>query len=155
MLQQGQPFLWPIQPMKLLRFFLGYPGFLWPFGAAAFYALAALTWRYLQPGADQLSNFSQLKAAWILPMFARNLVMLTIVAGALHLILYWRRVQGSRFKYNSRWPSTSSKAFLFNDQVQGQRVLESRQRRHRLDAVRGPHVVGLRQRLGALHHATE
>ncbi len=110
-LGKAQPFAWPIQPRKLLRFFLGFPGFLWPFGAAAFYGLAALTWQYLQPGADQLSNFSQLRAGWILPMFARNLVMLLMVAGTLHLILYWRRVQGTRFKYNSRWPSTSSKAF--------------------------------------------
>ena len=50
-------------------------------------------------------------------MFARNYIMLAIVAGTLHGILYWRRVQGSRFKYNSRWPSTESKAFLFRDQV--------------------------------------
>ena len=111
-----QPFSWPIQPRKLLKFFLGFPGFLWPIGAAAYYGLAALTWRYLQPGADQLSNFSVLSAEWILPMFARNVVMLVIVAGSLHLVLYRRRVQGTRFKYNSRWPS-SGKTFLFNDQV--------------------------------------
>ena len=116
-LGKAQPFVWPFQPKKLLQFLLGFPGFLWPFGAIAFYGLAAVTWHYLQPGADQLSNFSELRASWILPMFARNIVMLVFVAGSLHLILYWRRVQGTRFKYNSRWPSTNSKAFLFNDQV--------------------------------------
>jgi sterol desaturase/sphingolipid hydroxylase (fatty acid hydroxylase superfamily) len=116
-LGKAPPFIWPIQPRKILRFLLGFPGFLWPFGAAAYYGLAALTWYFLQPGADQLGNFSQLRAGWILPMYARNLVLLLVFAGALHLLLYWRRVQGTRFKYNSRWPSTSSKAFLFNDQV--------------------------------------
>ena len=116
-LGKALPFTWPIEPKKLLRFFLGFPGFLWPFGAAIHYGLAALTWQYLQPGADQLSTFSQLRADWILPMFARNLVMLLIVAGTLHFILYRRRVQGTRFKYNARWQSTSSKAFLFNNQV--------------------------------------
>ena len=115
-LTKAQPFVWPIQPRKLLQFLLGFPGFLWPLGAAAYYGLAALTWRYLQPGADQLSNFSQLSAEWILPMYARNVVMLVVVAGSLHVILYRRRTQGTRFKYNARWPSRS-KAFLFNDQV--------------------------------------
>ena len=116
-ISKAMPFAWPIQPKKLLRFFLGYPGFLWPFGAAAYYALSALTWRYLQPGADDLSNFSQLRVEWIVPMYARNLLMLVVTAGSLHLILYWRRVQGTRFKYNSRWPNTNSKAFKFGDQV--------------------------------------
>jgi sterol desaturase/sphingolipid hydroxylase (fatty acid hydroxylase superfamily) len=116
-LGKAMPFAWPVQPKKLLRFFLGYPGFLWPFGAAAYYVLGAVTWRYLQPGADDLSYFSQLRVEWIVPMYARNLLMLLATAGPLHLILYWRRVQGTRFKYNSRWPSTNSKAFLFSDQV--------------------------------------
>ena len=115
-LTKAQPFVWPIQPKKLLRFLLGFPGFLWPLGAVAYYGLAALTWRYLQPGADDLSSFSQLSAGWILPMYVRNVVMLLLVAGSLHLILYRHRVQGTRFKYNARWPS-SGKTFLFNDQV--------------------------------------
>jgi sterol desaturase/sphingolipid hydroxylase (fatty acid hydroxylase superfamily) len=115
-LGKAQPFVWPIQPRKLLGFFFGFPGFLWPLGAALHYGVAALTWYHLQPGADQLSNFSQLSASWILPMYLRNVAMLVAVAGTLHVLLYRRRVQGSRFKYNSRWQS-KSKTFLFNDQV--------------------------------------
>ena len=117
-LGKALPFAWPVQPRKLLRFFLGFPGFLWPFGAAAHYLLAALTWQYIQPGSARLSNFSQLSFGWIVPMYLRNLAMLLVVAGTLHVILYWRRMQGTRFKYNSRWPSTSSRAYLFNNQVQ-------------------------------------
>ena len=113
---RAQPFVWPIQPRKVLKFVLGFPGFLWPLGAALHYGVAALTWRFLQPGSDQLSNFSHLSAAWILPMYVRNVAMLVIVAGTLHILLYRRRVQGTRFKYNSRWQS-KSKTFLFNDQV--------------------------------------
>ena len=116
-LQKAQPFIWPIQPKKLLRFLLGFPGFLWPFGLVAYFGLGALTWYFLQPGSDNLSNFSQLSAGWILPMYLRNLALLLVVAGSLHLMFYWRRVQGTRFKYNSQWPSTNSKAFLFNNQV--------------------------------------
>ena len=116
-LGKALPFAWPVEWRKLVRFFLGFPGFLWPFGAAVHYLLGWATWQYLQPGADDLANFSQLRLEWIWPMFARNYIMLAIVAGTLHGILYWRRVQGTRFKYNSRWPSTDSKAFLFRNQV--------------------------------------
>ncbi|MCH2201662.1 MAG: sterol desaturase family protein [Fuerstiella sp.] len=116
-LGKALPFRWPVQPRELFRFFLGFPGFLWPFGAAAHYGLAAATWRFLQPGSGQLSHFSHLSAGWIVPMYLRNLVMLLLVAGTLHIILYWRRLQGTRFKYNSRWPGTHSKIFLFNNQV--------------------------------------
>ena len=112
-----QPFVWPVQPRKLLQFVFGFPGFLWPFGAVVHYGLGALTWNFLQPGAGQLENFSQLSVGWILPMYLRNVVMLLIVAGILHGILYWRRMQGCRFKYNSRWPGTSNRMFLFNNQV--------------------------------------
>ncbi len=116
-LQKGQPFTWPIQPKKLLSYFFGFPGFMWPFGVVAYYGLATLTWEFLQPGSDNLDNYLQLQAWWILPMWARNVAMLVIVAGTLHFVLYRRRVQGTRFKYNARWQSTSSKAFLFRSQV--------------------------------------
>ena len=116
-LGKALPFAWPIEWRKLLKFFLGYPGFLWPFGAALHYFVGWVTWTYLQPGADDVTTFSQFRLEWIWPMFVRNYVMLAIVAGSLHGILYWRRVQGTRFKYNSRWPTTNSKAFLFRDQV--------------------------------------
>jgi hypothetical protein len=49
-LRKTQPFAWPIQPRKLLRFLFGIPGFLWPFGAAVFYGLAALTWYFSSLG---------------------------------------------------------------------------------------------------------
>ena len=116
-LRPGQPFIWPPQPKKLLRYLMGFPGFLWPFGAAFYYGLAWLTWRFLQPGAPDLANFTQLRADWILPMYARNVVLLLVLAGVWHVVLYWRRPQGTRFKYNKRWLSKNSKAFLFKNQT--------------------------------------
>ena len=54
-LGKAMPFAWPIQPRKLAQFFLGFPGFLWPFGAALYYGLGTITWNYLQPGSDDLA----------------------------------------------------------------------------------------------------
>ncbi len=50
-------------------------------------------------------------------MYLRNVLLLLAFAGSLHFIFYLRRVQGTRFKYSSSWPSTKSKAFLFKNQV--------------------------------------
>ena len=110
-------FAWPPRPKAALRYLFGFPGFLWPSGLAFYTAIAALTWLYLQPGAGDLSSFSTLRADWIVPMYLRNAAFLLIIAGGWHLRLYWTRAQGTRFKYNSRWPSTNSKAFLFGNQV--------------------------------------
>ena len=116
-IKPGPIFTWPPQPKALLKFLFGFGGFLWPFGQAFFYGLATVTWLFLQPGADDLSGFAQLEVSWILPMYVRNVALLVIIAGAWHLRLYWKRAQGVRFKYNSRWLSTRNKAFLFGNQV--------------------------------------
>ena len=112
----GPIFSWPLRPKAITKFLFGFPGHLWPF-TALYIGLAIVTWLFLQPGADNLSRFSQLHPSWILPMYARNVAFLLLIAGAWHLRLYWARAQGTRFKYNGRWPSTRSKAFLFGNQV--------------------------------------
>jgi sterol desaturase/sphingolipid hydroxylase (fatty acid hydroxylase superfamily) len=117
----GGPFSWPLRPKALLRFLAGFPGYLWP-TPALHVGLAVLTWAFLQPGAGvlgggDLSALATLRPGWILLMFARNVALLLLIAGGWHLRLYYRRAQGTRFKYTSRWPATNSKAFLFRDQV--------------------------------------
>ena len=57
-LGKAMPFAWPPQPKKLAKFFLGFPGFLWPFGAALYYGLGYVTWNYLQPGAHDVTTVS-------------------------------------------------------------------------------------------------
>ena len=43
-LGKALPFAWPVEWRKLVRFFFGFPGFLWPFGAALHYLLGWVTW---------------------------------------------------------------------------------------------------------------
>ena len=79
--------------------------------------IAVLTWYFLQPGSQDLSQLATLRPGWALTMYARNIALLVVVAGGWHLRLYWKRAQGTRFKYTSRWPSTDNRAFLFGNQV--------------------------------------
>lgn len=76
-------FVWPpriLEGLKYLvsRAFLG--SLVIPFGA-----LAAITWYLLQPA---LERCVVLEAGWILQLFARNLMLMLIVAGGLHLYFY-------------------------------------------------------------------
>ena len=118
---------WRLSPRAAAKALFGWNGYLWPTRAADA-ALALLTWFVLQPGAGiwatqgaaqlaPLAPLAELRPGWILLMYARNVALLLIVAGGWHLRLYYRRAQGTRFKYTSRWPATDSKAFLFGHQV--------------------------------------
>jgi sterol desaturase/sphingolipid hydroxylase (fatty acid hydroxylase superfamily) len=121
-LGKGPIFSRPVRPKALLRFLFGFPGYLWP--ERLFYVgLAVLTWAFLQPGTGihavdgDLTALATLQPGWMLLMYARNIALLLLIAGGWHLRLYYKRAQGTRFKYTSRWPATNSKAFLFGDQV--------------------------------------
>ena len=105
--------VWPPRPKAALRFFFGNPGYLLPRNVA-YMALAILTWLYLTP---DLARMATLEFDWIALVYARNLGLLILIAGGLHCLLYMRRAQGRRFKYDTRWLATGNKAFLFRDQV--------------------------------------
>ena len=107
---------WPWKPYKVFKFLFGFPGFIWPF-SLLHAGLAVFTWYFLQPGYLDISILSDLKLEWILIMYARNIFLLILIAGAWHIKLYWQRAQGDRFKYTSRWPITKSRVFLFGNQV--------------------------------------
>jgi hypothetical protein len=56
--------------------------------------------------------WATLSPRWVLEIYARNVVMFTLVAGTLHVALYVRRVQQQRYKYERQWLSTTNREFL-------------------------------------------
>ena len=50
-------------------------------------------------------------------MYLRNMVLLWLVAGSLHLTLYTLKLHGNVRKYHPQWQAKHAKKFLFNDQV--------------------------------------
>jgi sterol desaturase/sphingolipid hydroxylase (fatty acid hydroxylase superfamily) len=104
---------WPPRPLAVLRWLLGYPGYLLPW--TLFYmALGTLTWRYLTP---EIARTRTLEPGWIAFILARNLGILVLVVSAWHVWLYVARAQGTDYKYNERWLSKGNSTFLFNSQV--------------------------------------
>jgi sterol desaturase/sphingolipid hydroxylase (fatty acid hydroxylase superfamily) len=106
-------FVWPPRPLKFLKWLFGYPGFLWPINTF-FIGLACLTWFVFQPS---LGQAVVLRPGWILLMLLRNMALLWIVSGSLHLTLYTPKLHGSDRTYHPQWQAVNSPRFLFRNQV--------------------------------------
>ena len=50
-------------------------------------------------------------------IYLRNAALLLLVVGPLHLRLYVMKSAGERFKYNSHFPRTGDRKFLFGSQT--------------------------------------
>ena len=113
LIQYPPVFVWPVQPVKFVRWFLGYPGFILPWNL--FYAGAgAVMWLYLTPSMATMKEFS---AGWLSYLLVRNAVIVFLFFGSFHLRLYIRKQQGGSFKFNGKWPATDHSAFLFRTQT--------------------------------------
>ena len=102
---------WPPQPVATLRYLVS-PVVL-PYGIF-WVALAALCWNYLTPSMERTASLSP---RWMLQIYLRNALILVAVAGTLHLVLYARRAQQERYKYNRQWLSTTNREFLWTNQT--------------------------------------
>ncbi|KIC08848.1 desaturase [Leisingera sp. ANG-M1] len=104
-------FSWPPRPIATLKWFAGN----WlPITEYLIYALMAFaTWAWLPPS---LAETQELHWSWILQIWARNLILMTLFAQGLHVWLYgWKR-QGDDFKYDRRGLARNNRVFKFNDQ---------------------------------------
>jgi sterol desaturase/sphingolipid hydroxylase (fatty acid hydroxylase superfamily) len=105
-------FDWPFKPLTILKWIFSYPGFLWPLNA--FWVLLGLfTLTFLQPAIASCKN---LEFGWIGLMFLRNLVIMLVVYGGLHLAFYTYRLNGNVGKYNPSFQQEHKKQFLFGRQ---------------------------------------
>src|ERR1700679_2404097 len=101
--------MWPPRPAKILKYLFGFPGLYFPW--IAIDAILALgLWALLLAGGADLASVAP---GGIARIFGSNLIMPAAFYGGWHPYLYGRRVQGTRFKYNPRWPAAEDRSFLF------------------------------------------
>ena len=74
----------------------------------------ALIGAWLLPSAETMKI---LAPGWMLQIWARHVVFLTLVAGGLHLWFITIQGQGEAFKFDPRKQATKNRQFLFNNQV--------------------------------------
>jgi sterol desaturase/sphingolipid hydroxylase (fatty acid hydroxylase superfamily) len=106
-------FAWPPKPVADLKWFAGFPGYLWPWNL--FYALLAIgAWFVATPSLGVAQQFA---FGWIALIFVRNAALIVAWYGGFHLRLYQQRAQGNRFKYNSQFLAKDSDHFTFGSQT--------------------------------------
>ena len=110
---RGVPvFVWPPRPLAMLKFLVSH-AFFWSL-MIPFWATATITWLYLQPALERCVEF---QADWILEIYARNLGLMLLVAGGIHLYLFTFKRQGSDRKFDPRDLSTNDRKFFARNQV--------------------------------------
>lgn len=88
----------------------------WSLLGARIYVLgiSILCWYYFSPALERCRDFS---VDWIAQIWLRNLAIMILVAGSLHLYFYIFKKQGNEEKYDARDLARNSKLFHFNNQV--------------------------------------
>ena len=103
-------FEFPLRPMAML-------GWLWHSWfliteRLILVALAFATWVWLQPAVPAEFSFG-----WMIQIWLRNLAIMTVVAGGLHLYFYRWRGQGDRLKFDPRPLMANGKQFTLGGQI--------------------------------------
>ena len=104
--------VWPPRPAAALKYLLSFAflgSIILPFGA-----LAVIIWVYLQPALERCVQF---QADWILQMYGRNLGLMILVAGGLHLYFYTYKRQGTTRKFDPRELDRSNRKYVSGNQV--------------------------------------
>ena len=104
---------WPQRPAAVAKWFFGVPGFLAPW-YAIYVALTCIAYFVFTP---ELARMETLALDWVLLILLRNITLVTIFTGGLHLWLYRVRGQGRKTKYNGNWMAKNDRRFLFHNQV--------------------------------------
>ncbi len=103
---------WPLRPLASLAYLLKS----WnPVGMRFLFLVGAVvTWAWFTP---DLARARVLQFDWVFEVWLRNFVILTGVAGGLHLLLWRLRAQSDDYRYDMRPMARGVKAFFFKNQV--------------------------------------
>ena len=104
---------WPIRLPAVTKWLFGFPGFLWPYNAL-WLGVTILTWTYLTP---ELAAMATFEFGWVGLILARNIFLITLLFGGLHLYFYVYKGQGDAHRFTTRPFATDSRRFLFKNQV--------------------------------------
>ena len=87
--------------------------YIWPWNAFHV-AVTLLYWKFLLPDWETMKTLSW---DWVLWLYAVNGIGIFLMYGSIEALYYWKRKQGTRFKYNAKFPSEQpSDVFWFKSQ---------------------------------------
>ncbi len=77
-------------------------------------AIAVVIWFYFQPALERCKEFA---FDWIAQMYLRNMIIMIVITGGLHLYFYTYKKQGLKRKFDKRDLNRNNKRFDWNNQV--------------------------------------
>lgn len=105
-------FSWPPRPVEAIKFVAR--SWVRLSEQLIFALMAVAVWFCLQPPLEAVKEF---EFGWIAQVYARNLALMLLVAGGLHLYLYTYRKQGDELKFDPRDLARKARSFTFGNQV--------------------------------------
>ena len=105
-------FVWPPHPVLVVRWF--FRTWLPLSDKVIFVLLAVVSWLFFHPALEQCEAF---EFGWIAQIYIRNMGLMFLVAGGLHLYFYTFGKQGSDHRYDSRDIAGDGRRFTWGDQV--------------------------------------
>lgn len=105
-------FTWPWDVVAIVRWYV--ESWLLISERLGFVVVAVLVWLYLHPGARVVEALSW---DWVALTYLRNVCLMTVFAGGLHLYLHTWKLQGQTLKYDKRDLSRKGSRFNWNDQL--------------------------------------
>ena len=111
-LQASPVFRWPWHAGKILRWFWDSWFLVSERLILVVVALVSVTW--FQPPLEETATF---QVGWIAEIYLRNLVLMLVVAGALHLYFYTFTQQGAQLKYDARPLMKNGRQFTLGGQI--------------------------------------
>jgi len=111
-LADPSPFTHLNEPIFLLKWF--YKNWLSLSERVLMVIVATALWFFVYPSLEEAKTFHY---SWILKTYFINLTLMALVAGSLHYLLYIRKSQGNKLKFDKRDLTKKNKNFLFSDQV--------------------------------------
>ena len=111
-IQVSPLFVWPPDPKRMVRWVADR----W-FALAEnsiLVVLAVACWAFFQPPLEDARQFA---VGWIAQIWVRNLVLMVVVAGGLHLWFHRHKKQGDKLKFDPRELAKKGRMFTFNAQV--------------------------------------
>lgn len=105
-------FAWPPDPAAMLRWI--WVNWFWLTERSILVCVALICWTWFQPS---LETMKTLDPDWIAAIWLRNLILMILVAGGLHLFFYTLKGQGKRLKYDGRDLAASGRKFTLGSQV--------------------------------------
>ena len=105
-------FNWPLKPLEVLKWI--WKSWFIITENLILIVVACISFFWFHPPLEQAQTFS---IEWVAKLYVRNILLLSAVAGGLHLYFYTFTQQGQKLKYDPRPLSKSGRQFTLGGQV--------------------------------------